>query len=257
MSSVDDEALVHEYVRTRDAKLREQIIVRFLPVVKTIMGRMRFSVRNHAELEDIRSAGIIGLIQALEDFDASKNTKFKTYASLRIQGYILDYLRRIDFISRTDRAKVRQIEKTTLALTKRFGRPPSDSEVAAELNLDMSEYFRLLELVQINYTVAIDQPLEIDGEAVHLSEVLTDEDSESPLERFSRADLLHLVKETIRKLPERERLIVLMYYGDELTLMEIGKVLGLSESRVSRLLGKALITVRNHIQAVTAEGLAA
>jgi len=243
------ENLVEEYVRNRDPRLREQIIADSLPLVKYVLGRMRLTT-NKTDLEDIQSAGIIGLLNALEEFNLNKNTKFSTYATWKIRGAILDYLRKIDFVSRGDRAKLRQIENTVQQLMASYGRPPRDQEVADELNIDLSEYDRLMEMVQVNYAVSFDQQQNVNGEQVQLSDIIPDDDTDGPMEQFQKKTILGLVKQAIKKLPERERVIVVMYYYDEMTMAEIGTVLGLSESRVSRLLGRAILTIRQRIEGV-------
>ena len=244
MLNSDD--LLREYLKNQTPKLREQVIHRFIPVVKYVIGRMNLSVRNRSEMEDIQSAGITGLIRALDDFDVSKNASFKTYATWRVRGFILDYLRQIDFVSRGDRAKLKKIERTITALTLRLKREPMDFEIADAAGIAMQEYHRLLEMAQLNYTVSLDQPLHLDDEDVNLSDVLADEDA-NPFEQTSKEDMLELVKDAIKSLPERARMIVLMYYNDDMTLQEIGKVLNLSESRVSRLLGKAIMMIRQEV----------
>ncbi len=245
---MNNEDLVREYLRTKDPKLREQVIIRYIPIVKYVIGRLNLSVRNKTELEDIHSAGIMGLIRALQDFDITKETTFKTYANWRIRGNILDYLRKIDIVSRGDRAKLKQIERTISALGFKFGREPSAFEVANEMGIDLRECHRLLEIAHLNFTISIDQTQNVDGEELRLSDVLADEKSFDPLEKVSRMNILNLVKDAIYNLPERQRLIVLMYYNDEMTLLEIGKVLNLSESRISRLLGKAILSIRSDLK---------
>lgn len=250
---MNSEDLVREYVRTRDTKLREQAILQFMPIVKYVIGRLNLSVRNRTELEDIHSAGIIGLIRALEDFDLSKNTSFKTYATWRVRGNILDYLRKIDIVSRSDRAKLKEIEETVGRLTLKSHREPSAFEISNEMNIDLKECHRLLELAQMNFMLSLDHTHNQDGEELKLSDVIADESHVGPLERLSRENIVQAVKRAILKLPERQRLIVLMYYTDEMTLLEIGKVLNLSESRVSRLLGKAILSIRNELKNMEVE----
>ncbi|MFQ5649069.1 MAG: FliA/WhiG family RNA polymerase sigma factor [bacterium] len=245
---MNSEDLVREFVKSQNPTLREQVIVRYLPVVKYVIARLNLSVRNKTELEDIHSAGIMGLLRALDDYDVSRNTAFKTYATWRVRGSILDYLRKIDFISRGDRAKLRKIEQTIADLSFRFGREPSAFEVANELGMDLRECHRLLEVAQLNFTISLDQTQNLDGEELRLSDIIADRNSSGPFEQLSRKNILNLVKEAIFKLPERQRLIVLMYYHDEMTLLEIGKVLNLSESRISRLLGKAILSIRNDLK---------
>ncbi len=245
---MNSEDLVKEYLKSHDPKLREQVIVKFIPIVKYVIGRLNLSVKSKMELEDIHSAGIFGLIRALEDFDATRNTTFKTYATWRVRGHILDYLRKIDVVSRGDRAKLREIEAAMSALAFRYGREPSVYEVADELDMDLRECHRLLEVAQLNFMISLDQTQQMDGEDIRLSEVIADENAVGALETVSRANILKIVKEAILKLPERQKLIVLMYYHDEMTLLEIGKVLNLSESRISRLMGKAILTIRNELK---------
>jgi RNA polymerase sigma factor for flagellar operon FliA len=250
---VNNEDLVREYLKTKDSQLREQVIIRFIPIVKYVIGRMNLSVRNKTELEDIHSAGVFGLIRALEDFDVSKNAAFKTYATLRVRGSILDYLRKIDFVSRSDRQKIRAIEKAISSLTLKHNREPSAFEISSSLNIDLRECHRLLELTQLNFTISLDQSQSAEDEDLTLKDIIRDDMYAGPLEEISYKNTLQVVKEAILKLPERQRLIVLMYYHDEMTLLEIGKVLNLSESRISRLLGKAILTIRNELRSIEIE----
>ncbi|RMF69091.1 MAG: sigma-70 family RNA polymerase sigma factor, partial [Calditrichaeota bacterium] len=154
---MNNEDLVREYIKTRDPKLREQVIVKFIPIVKYVIGRLNLSVRNKMELEDVHSAGVVGLIRALDDFDVSKNTSFKTYATWRVRGNILDYLRQIDVVSRGDRAKLREMENTISELTLKLNREPSALEIANAMRVDLRECHRLLELAQLNFMVSLDQ----------------------------------------------------------------------------------------------------
>ena len=244
------EDLVREYAKSKDPKLREQIIIGFMPIIKYVIARMNLAVRNKTELEDIHSAGIFGLLRAMEDFDLSNNTAFATYATWRIRGNILDYLRKIDIISRGDRAKIKQIETTIGNLTLRNNREPSAFEISNELGLDLKECHRVFELVQLNFTISLDQIQYFDGEEVKLSDVIADETWISPLDEVNRENILKLVTDAILRLPERQRMIVVMYYNDEMTLLEIGKTLNLSESRISILLGKAILTIRNELKSM-------
>ncbi len=250
MDNQDGEALIREYLRTRNPKIREQAIVQFLPIVRMVLGRMQLAVQNKTELEDIRSAGVLGLIHALDHFDAARNTKFTTYATHRVRGFILDYLRKIDAVSRTDRARLRDLEKQIAVLTRELGREPGDHEIAAAMGLELAEYHRLMGLVHLNFNITLEQTQDSNGEEVRLTDVLADESTDGPFEQYSKKEMLELVKSAIRRLPEKEKLILVMYYHDELTLLEIGKVLGLSESRVSRLLGRAVLRVRNHLREI-------
>ncbi len=248
---MNNEDLVKEYLKSQNPRLREQVIVGFMPIVKYVIGRMNLAVRNKAELEDIHSSGIIGLIRALEDFDIKKNASFKTYATWRVRGYILDYLRKIDLVSRSDRAKLKEIERSISKLTSELNREPLNFEIADDVGMELKECHRVLEMTHINFSISLDQPHNVDGEEVRLSDAIPDKNSANPFEQLNRKNILDSVKDAIYKLPERQRLIVLMYYHDEMTLLEIGKVLNLSESRISRLLGKAILTVRNELRRLT------
>ncbi len=248
---MNNEDLVREYLKSQNPKLREEVIVSFMPIVKYVIGRMNLAVRNKTELEDIHSSGIIGLIRALEDFDITKNASFKTYAVWRVRGYILDYLRKIDIVSRSDRAKLKEIERSISKLAFELNREPSNVEIADDIGMDLKECHRVMEMAQMNFSISLDQPHEVDGEEVRLSEAISDKNDVGPFEQLSRKNTLTSVKDAIYKLPERQRFIVLMYYHDEMTLLEIGKVLNLSESRISRLLGKAILTIRNELRRLT------
>lgn len=237
MKKLDIETLVREYQDSKNPNIRDQVIVGFMPIVKYVIGQLTLSVQNKAELDDIHSAGVMGLIQAFDNFDAEKNVLFKTYAIWRVRGHILDFLRKIDTISRTDRAKLKKIDKSISSLSFSLGRKPTNFEISDDLDITLQECDRLSSMRD-----GFVCPREIYADGSEASEAI--DTSPNPFEELVKKNNLAWVQNAIKNLPERQRLILLLYYSDEMTLREIGKQLKLSESRISRILVKSVSTLR-------------
>ncbi|GMU41600.1 MAG: RNA polymerase sigma factor WhiG [Chloroflexota bacterium] len=232
------------YITTRDAAVREQIILQYAPLVKYVMGRLAISLPAILDYEDILSFGTIGLIEAVERFDHSKGVKFETYAISRIRGAIIDALRSLDRLPRSVRQKTREANAAILALTGDLGRDPTDDEVAAALGLTPESYRKTL--IDASWiTVSLDSLGATDGEDDTGGPMAVadpnDEDFSADLER---QELIGDLAAVIRDLPDREQLILSLYYKDELTMREISEVLQISESRVCQLHARALGRLR-------------
>lgn len=234
MENLDIETLVRDYQKSKNPNIRDKVILGFMPIVKYVISQMNLSVQNKAELEDIHSAGVIGLIQAFDNFDVTKNVLFKTYAVWRVRGHILDFLRKIDTISRSDRAKLKKVEKSISNLSFNLGREPTNIEISDDLKISTKECDRL-----VNMRVGSPKIFADDTEAI--------DNSPDALESLDKKNTLSSVKIAIQNLPERQRLIVLLYYDEEMTLVEIGKKLNLSESRISRILVKTVSSLRKSV----------
>jgi RNA polymerase sigma factor FliA len=225
---------------------RDQLIIRYAPWVKYIALRMAAKLPAHIQAEDLMSAGIIGLIDALDKFNPTREVQFKTYAQIRIQGAMKDELRALDWASRSMRQKVKRLEQAYATLERELGRPPSSEEVASSLGIKMAAFEDMLDDVKGTTLVSLEElgqgPASEDKSAL-LEALLTRQDQD-PLEMLNLQDLKKALTVAIAELPEKERLVLSLYYFEELTMKEVGKVLNLTESRISQLHTQAVLRLR-------------
>ncbi|MCR5503865.1 MAG: FliA/WhiG family RNA polymerase sigma factor [Lachnospiraceae bacterium] len=238
MTDVRRDKLWSDYTRTKSPDLREQLILEYAPLVKLVAGRLSMYLGYNVEYEDLCSYGIFGLIDAIDKFDAMKDVKFETYASLRIRGSILDQIRKMDWIPRTIRQKQRQIDTAMKEIEARTGRPATDEEIAAALGVTGEEYDKMQSQMKITGVVSLNEFMESGAEvpAEHNTQFRFD----GPEEVIEKEELKRVLKDALELLTEKERYVITLYYYEELTLKEIANVLEVSESRVSQLHTKAL-----------------
>ncbi len=228
---------------------RDRLIIEHLPQVKLIASRIHDKVPNSVCLDDLVSAGVLGLIDAVDHFDRSMNVKLKTYAEHKIRGAILDSLRSLDWAPRNKRRKSKQIEQAIAVSEKRLQRTPTEAEVAAVLEITVKEYHRwLVETRGVNLA-PIEQAGRGDGEPTDVLRFVSDDEDHWPSNLFERAELSRLVAAAIERLPDVERTIVSLYYQKELTLRQISKVVHLHETRVSQLKSQAVHRMRSSLRA--------
>jgi RNA polymerase sigma factor FliA len=228
-----------------DKKRRDELVLQYAPLVKNVVSRVTAKLPLHAmDKEEMVNVGIIGLMSAIEKFDGTRNVKFETYASFRIRGAVLDELRARDWVSRSTRDKDSKLEKAFAALRRSLGRPPREEEVAAYLGISLEEYFKLLDSAHsVSLISSDDMPADyLDN--CRQETVLELMDHGNPLTLLSSADLRSQLKQAIDELPRKERLVISLYYYDELTMKEIGRVINLTESRVCQLHSQAIIRLR-------------
>lgn len=236
------------YAVARAPELREQIILQYAPLVKYVMGRLAISLPAVLDYEDILSFGTIGLIEAVERFDYEKGVKFETYAISRIRGAIIDALRSLDRLPRSVRQKAKDADKALVDLTSDLGRDPTDEEVAEAMGLKIEAYRK--HLVDASWiTVSLDtMGMSHDGEEDSGGALgIADPDEENFDSGLEQQELIGELAGAIRELPEREQLILSLYYKEELTMREVSKVLDISESRVCQLHARALTRLRGSI----------
>ncbi|MFY9586186.1 MAG: RNA polymerase sigma factor WhiG [Actinomycetota bacterium] len=248
------EILWRDFKASSDESLRERLILHYSPLVKYVAGRVSVGLPATIEQADLVSYGIFGLIDAIEKFDIERNIKFETYAINRIRGAIIDELRAIDWIPRSVRFKAREVERALGELESRLLRPPSDAELAEELGVSLDDLQETLNQINLVSVVALDELLSVSGEkgeAVSLVDTLADTRAADPELSFESEETRHLLAQAINHLPERERLVITLYYYEGLTLAQIGQVLGVTESRVCQMHTKAVLQLRNKMAEAT------
>ncbi|MBT3346162.1 MAG: FliA/WhiG family RNA polymerase sigma factor [Gemmatimonadetes bacterium] len=218
----------------------------YLPLVKYIAGRLAIGLPRSVEMDDLINAGVVGLIEAYSNFNVEKGVKFETYASLRVRGSILDELRGMDWVPRSTRARSREIERTISRLEGDLGRSPSETELAGGLGVELKEYYAMIDDVSSTALLSLDEMThgEDDDRPVPLVDTLKAPDANAALTRLEAEEMRNLLADSLGQLTEQERLVVALYYYEELTLKEIGQVLELSESRVSQLHTKSVLSLR-------------
>lgn len=226
---------------------RDHLIADFLPHVKRIVQRIAVHVPAHVEVDDLINAGIIGLIQAAERYDPTRDNKFITYAAFRIRGAVLSELRSRDFLSKSNRRKAREIENTYLHLEKKLGREVRDEEVAEELGLSLDEFYRIKKISSISFISFEEIGYTSKDDRKRLMSYLISDDSENALTLTRLNELEKSVAKAIGELSEKERIVISLYYWDELTMKEIGKALDITESRVSQIHSQAIVRLRRKL----------
>jgi RNA polymerase sigma factor FliA len=238
------------YKDTADQRARERLVVAYSPLVKYVAGRMSSGLPAHVEEADLISYGLVGLINAIERFELERQIKFETYAIPRIRGAIIDELRSMDWVPRSVRARARGIERANARLESKLHRAPTDEEMAHELGVSMEDFQESLMQISNSTISALDELWSVSdasGDQVSLLDTLHDPHAQDPVQAMDATELKDRVAEAIAKLPEREKLVIALYYYENLTLREIGEVLGVTESRISQLHTKAVLRLRSHL----------
>jgi RNA polymerase sigma factor FliA len=238
------------YKGNGDRHARERLVVAYSPLVKYVSGRMASGLPAHVDEADLISYGLVGLINAIERFELEREIKFETYAITRIKGAIIDELRSIDWVPRSVRARARDIEKANAKLEHRLQRAPTDEEMATELGVSVDDFQESLLQISNSTVAALDELWTVSdssGDQVSLLDTITDENAPDPAAMIDQTDLKERVADAIARLPEREKLVIALYYYENLTLREIGEVLGVTESRVSQLHTKAVLRLRSRL----------
>jgi len=246
VSVEDTKGLWYEYRRTQDEKLRDRLILTYAPLVKYVAGRLGSGLPAHVEEGDLVSYGLLGLIGAIERYDPDRDVKFETYAIARIKGSIIDELRALDWVPRSVRARARDIERAVAELESKLGRAPNDDEIAAKLGLTEDELEESLTEISRSSIAALDElwTVSAGGDQIALIDTIEDTQGPEPQSALAQTELREAMADAIARLPEREKLVVTLYYYEELTLREIGEVLGVTESRVSQLHTKAILRLK-------------
>ncbi len=242
--------LWRDFKDTAEQSLRERLILHYSPLVKYVAGRVGVGLPPNIEQADLVSYGIFGLIDAIEKFDLERAIKFETYAISRIRGAIIDELRSIDWIPRSVRYKAREVERAYASLEAKLHRTPTEPEVAEEMGITLDELHTIFSRVSFVNVVALDELLNVGGEKgdkLSLVDTLEDTKAEDPVAAFESEETKYLLAKAINQLPEREKIVVTLYYYEGLTLAEIGQVLGVTESRICQMHTKAVLQLRGRL----------
>jgi RNA polymerase sigma factor for flagellar operon FliA len=239
-------ALWARFKATGDETAREKLIIHYSPLVKFVAGRVGAGLPRSVDPGDLVSYGIFGLIDAIDKFEPERGFKFETYAINRIKGAILDELRALDWVPRSVRAKAREIERSMAELEHRLQRTPSDEELARHMGMPVEELQDVLGKLSMVGLVGLDDLLDPESSTTR-GDMIADRTEPSPEENYQKEETRRVLAEAINKLPDRERLVLTLYYFEGLTLAEIGEVLGVTESRVCQLHAKSVLSLRNRL----------
>ncbi len=234
---------------------KEELIKEYAPLIKFVAQKIAVRLPPNIELDDLISAGSIGLMDAIDKWDPNRDNKFKTYAEFRIRGAILDELRAQDWVPRSVRDKSKALDRTIAALENEIGRTPTEEEISSRLNMPMGEFHDLVNQVRPVSLLSIDdQPTFSDSDKKSIANLLEGAKSGSPFNQLNIKVVKDVVAKAIEELPERQRLVLSLYYFEDLNLKEIGQVLNVTESRVSQLHAQAVIRLRAKLTATIEAG---
>lgn len=241
-----EEELWSEYKKAKDPAIREFFIKQYAPLVKYVAGKVAVGMPSNVEFDDLVGFGVFGLLDAIDKFDPDKNVKFKTYAVTRIRGSIFDELRSIDWVPRSVRQKTREIEDVIVRLESKLGRTASDTEIAGSLGVSENDFHQTLFKISGTSIMSLNDVWYSgdDAERISIGDSIESPSSLNPDVIVEREEIKRVIVEAINELPEKEKMVLVLYYYEDLTLKEIGQVLNVTESRVSQLHTKANLRLR-------------
>lgn len=234
------------YCKNPAPGLRNSIISKSMPLIRSIIGKISRPDQPLTQREDLESAGIYGLLQSMDSYDHERNIQFNTFAYYRIRGSIVDYLRSIDQLPRKQRKNYGEVQNVIDQKSQLLGREPSDEEIAEELDMEIDDYYKLLSNVQQRNVLSLDSPA-YDEESNSRYDFHEDPDSETPDLNMERQERTEALQKKIGQLKERERLILMLYYYEDMTMSEIALLLELTEARISQIVGKLLLKLKSEL----------
>jgi len=242
------------YHANPNAEIRNKLIEQYAPLAKYVVDRMNLQPSGGISYDDLISQAIVGLIEAIDRYDPSRGVKFNTFAYYRIRGAVIDMLRELDWVPRSLRSKWNDILNVMARLESELGRPPTDEEVAGAMGLSLDQFGELVQEVGGQTLVSLDETLDADSSESYypIGDQIADENATSPVKYTEDEDQRRILAEAIAVLPEKEQLVISLYYTDGLTLKEISHVLGVTESRICQLHSKAILRLRSMMQATFA-----
>ena len=241
--------LWQRYHHRPETDVENALVEKYLPLVATVMGRLAMTLPDHVDQDDLYSTGLVGLLQAMRNYDPTCGTSFETYARVRIRGAMLDELRRMDWVPRTVHEKARKVKAVMSQLEQKLGKSPTEAQMAKALGISPKEYEELLNEVRPAAFVCLDAAgasEDSDGGALH--EVIADLTEDSPVEKVSQRELKAVIFERLKELPEMQRKVLALYYVEDMRLREIAEVFGLTESRICQIHSQAILSIRAYLQ---------
>jgi RNA polymerase sigma factor for flagellar operon FliA len=240
------------YRKSGDSRIRDYFVKQYAPLVKYVAGKIAIGMPHNVEFDDLVGFGVFGLFDAIEKFDPGKHVKFKTYAVTRIRGAIFDELRSIDWVPRSVRQKAREVEETVRSLESRLGRSATDEEIAEAMDMDVESFQSLILKISSTSILSLNDVWYTgeDDDQISIVESVESPKSLNPDAIVEREEIKRVIVEAIDELPEKEKKVLILYYYEDLTLKEIGHVLGVTESRISQLHTKAIMRLRAKLTGV-------
>ena len=238
------------------SRRENELVHQHMPLVKSIVARIAITLPPHVDGEDLYSAGLLGLVNAIRQYDAGMGTAFGTYARVRIRGAILDELRRMDWVPRSVHSKARKVQAVMQQVEQRKGEIPDEEDMAKALKISVEEYRQLLDEIRPVSFVSLDAVMgndQIDGTEAY--ESFPDETQENPVDGVSRRELTRLILERLQKLPEMQRKVLALYYFEDLRLREIAEAFNLTESRICQIHVQAILSLKSYLETVGARGV--
>jgi RNA polymerase sigma factor for flagellar operon FliA len=231
------------------SSVEEGLVEKYLPLVKTVVGRLAMTLPPHVDGEDLYSAGLSGLLSAVRQYDPSAGTAFETYARLRIRGAVFDELRRMDWVPRSVHTKARRVQAVMQAIEQKNGRPATEEEMSKALDIPVSEYRHWLEEIRPATFVCLDASFNNDqDDSLSQYESLADQKQEDPMDGAFRREISRLISERLSQLPEMQRKVLALYYFEDMRLREIAEVFGLTESRICQIHAQAVLNIKSYLQ---------
>jgi len=228
-------------------------VVKYLPLVSSAVARLAMTLPEHVDRDDLNSVGLVGLLQALRNFNPACGASFESYARMRVRGAMLDELRRMDWIPRTIHEKARKLQNTLAQLEQKLGKPATDEQMAKALKLTMPEYLQMVDEVRPASFVCLDAiNLPDDSEGGSLHEVIANEAAENPVDQASQQELKQVIFERLKLLPDIQRKVLALYYAEDMNLREIAEAFNLTESRICQIHSQAILAIRSHVQRLEA-----
>jgi len=249
MPNPSSQELWQRYHRRADVEIENALVEKYLPLVSAVMGRLAMTLPDHVDQDDLYSVGLIGLLQALRNYDPTCGTSFETYARVRVRGSMLDELRRMDWVPRTVHEKARKIQDALLTLEQKLGRAATEAEMAKTLGVSTDEYSKLLTEIRPAAFVCLDSAGSSDeGDGGSLYDVIANAAGENPVEKTSQSELKEIIFARLKELPEMQRKVLALYYLEDMHLREIAEVFGLTESRICQIHSQAILDIRSYIR---------
>jgi len=239
----------HQQKSNAKADTENALVQKYLPLVSAVVNRLAMTLPEHVDHDDLYSVGLIGLLQALRNYNPACGTSFETYARVRVRGAMLDELRRMDWVPRTIHEKARRIKEVLADLEQKLGKTPTEAQMAKAMNMSVEEYEELLDEVRPAAFVCLDAVnASEDGDSGPLYEVIADQTDSDPVEKVSNNELKQVIFERLKELPEMQRKVLALYYLEDMHLREIAEVFKLTESRICQIHAQAILAIRSYVQ---------